>query len=566
MAFLYKKIIKGRTYWYIRETHRVDGKVKLKWEKYLGTAETLLAKLEKAEQSGQPLKMQTRSFGALFAAHVLEKELDTIGLVDRIVGRGKRETGPSVGEYFFYAWANRMIDPKSKHALEDWYKNAAVEHIRPVDVKQLTSARYWEKWDRVSEEHLEAIQDAFFRSLWEKRPSPPEAFLFDTTNYYTFMATKTASQLSRRGHSKDGKHHLRQVGLGLLVDRETSLPLYYASYPGNMHDSKLFHEVLEDMACKMTGFATPGKDVTVVFDKGMNAEENLTAIDACPGLHFITTYSPYFMETMAGVPLERFEVLDIPKNQRLMDKGLEKDRLMAYRSGSELWGQARTVVVTFNPVTYRKKIRDLERKLEAIRAELLSWRRKFKDGERRWTSPQSITMRYKKLCDSLHVSSKYYRLDFGDGKMAFRKDQGEINQTIKLMGKTIMVTDNHDWDTEQIALATLDRYKVEHQFRASKSSSHVRVNPIFHWTDSKIRCHLLTCLLALTCLRLLEIKVNGKYSGRTIMEEMQNLNCVITWTKGDKSPKVQIEDPNPIQTEVLKALGYAVKDGWVLQI
>ena len=50
------------------------------------------------------------------------------------------------------------------------------------------------------------------------------------------------------------------------------------------------------------------------------------------------------------------------------------------------------------------------------------------------------------------------------------------------------------------------------------------------------------------------------------MEEMQNLNCVITWTKGDKSPKVQIEDPNPIQTEVLKALGYAVKDGWVLQI
>ncbi|SHJ06237.1 hypothetical protein SAMN02745216_03634, partial [Desulfatibacillum alkenivorans DSM 16219] len=83
---------------------------------------------------------------------------------------------------------------------------------------------------------------------------------------------------------------------------------------------------------------------------------------------------------------------------------------------------------------------------------------------------------------------------------------------------------------------------------------------------SKIRCHLLTCLLALTCLRLLEIKVKGKYSGGTIMEEMQNLNCVLTWNKGEKSPKVRIEDPNPIQEEVLKALGYAIKDGWVLQI
>ncbi|SHL38427.1 hypothetical protein SAMN02745216_05108, partial [Desulfatibacillum alkenivorans DSM 16219] len=49
MAHLYKKIIKGRTYWYLRETHRVDGKVKLKWQKYLGTADSILAKLEKAE-------------------------------------------------------------------------------------------------------------------------------------------------------------------------------------------------------------------------------------------------------------------------------------------------------------------------------------------------------------------------------------------------------------------------------------------------------------------------------------------------------------------------------------
>ncbi|WP_028313925.1 hypothetical protein [Desulfatibacillum aliphaticivorans] len=61
----------------------------------------------------------------------------------------------------------------------------------------------------------------------------------------------------------------------------------------------------------------------------------------------------------------------------------------------------------------------------------------------------------------------------------------------------------HILEKELEAIELVDRYKVENQFRASKSSSHVRVNPIFHWTDSKIRCHLLTCLLALTCRRLL---------------------------------------------------------------
>jgi len=37
MTHLYKKIIKGRTYWYLRETMRVEGKVRVKWQKYLGT-------------------------------------------------------------------------------------------------------------------------------------------------------------------------------------------------------------------------------------------------------------------------------------------------------------------------------------------------------------------------------------------------------------------------------------------------------------------------------------------------------------------------------------------------
>jgi len=86
----------------VRETHRVGKKVQVKWQKYLGTAENILSKLEEAERLGRPARLKTEACGALFLAHILEQQLDTIGMVDRIVPRARSEKGPTVGEYFFY--------------------------------------------------------------------------------------------------------------------------------------------------------------------------------------------------------------------------------------------------------------------------------------------------------------------------------------------------------------------------------------------------------------------------------------------------------------------------------
>ncbi|MEM5790376.1 MAG: hypothetical protein AAGU11_23895, partial [Syntrophobacteraceae bacterium] len=41
-----------------------------------------------------------------------------------------------------------MIDTTSKRALPEWYRANAVQQIRPIDVDELTSERYFEKWDR----------------------------------------------------------------------------------------------------------------------------------------------------------------------------------------------------------------------------------------------------------------------------------------------------------------------------------------------------------------------------------------------------------------------------------
>lgn len=575
MAHLHKKVKKGRPYYYIREIRRVGGRPKVVSQIYLGSVEAIAKRLGQADEARKPLRFQSRSFGALFIVHEIERTLDTIGLIDRIVPRAPKEKGPTVGEYFFYAWANRLIAPKSKRALADWYRHTAIQQIRPVPVEELTSQRYWEKWDRVRSEDVEEIGRAFFERVWQLQPMPPECLLFDTTNYYTFMGSHTESELCERGHNKAGKHHLRQVGLGLLVDRATHLPLYYRVYEGNVHDSRLFRRVIDELFGVMCGFNQTKQRLTVVFDKGMNSEEAIRAIDDHTRIHFITTYSTYFVEELAGTGPGEFAPLDIEKNRRLVAGGHGEDRMSAYRTRMELWGRERTVVVTYNPRSARKQRYTMERKMETLRATLIELRRNYRDNCPHWRDRQTIGERYLRACEKLHIGSQYYQLQFGDRRkapdMSFRKDNYQVARTEALLGKNVIVTDNHDWTTEEIVQLSLDRYGIEKQFRASKSSSHVQVNPFYHWTDGKIRCQLLTCVIALTALRLLEITVNGaadgpkRSSGHPILEEMSHLNSTWLWYAGKREPQQVIETPTKTHAEVLKAFNWAIDERGVLQ-
>jgi len=163
--------------------------------------------------------------------------------------------------------------------------------------------------------------------------------LFDTTNYYTFLASDTPSDLARRGKSKDGRHHLRQIGLGLLVTRGSKLPLYYSVYPGNMHDSKQFEAIMDEMFGIVCGLHQTKERLTVVIDKGMNSENNYAWIDEHARIHFVTTYSTYFAQDLATTTLDRFEPLDIAKNQKLMAAGNHEDLIRAYRTRGEYWGK-----------------------------------------------------------------------------------------------------------------------------------------------------------------------------------------------------------------------------------
>ena len=68
MASLYPKKIGGKTYWYLREMARVDGKPKMVSERYLGTAAEIDAALDGREAAALPERTRHLAFGDVAAA------------------------------------------------------------------------------------------------------------------------------------------------------------------------------------------------------------------------------------------------------------------------------------------------------------------------------------------------------------------------------------------------------------------------------------------------------------------------------------------------------------------
>jgi transposase len=570
MAHFHVKKKKGRPYLYVREIARVDGKPKVVSQIYLGSPERVAGLASGTETD--TIKIKVEEFGALWLAQQMDQNVELATIIDAIIPRAAKETGPTVGEYFLYCVWNRMIEAVSKNRLSQWYDRTAVQQIRPVDLGELTSQRYWEKWDRVSEKALQEITQAFFKRIWQIESPQADCLLFDTTNYYTFLASDTPSDLACRGKSKDGRHHLRQIGLGLLVTRGCKLPLYYSVYPGNMHDSKQFEAIMDEMFGIVCGLHQSKERLTVVIDKGMNSESNYTWLDEHARIHFVTTYSTYFAQDLATTTLDRFEPLDIAKNQKLLAAGNHEDLILAYRSRGEYWGKQRAVVVTHNPATARKQDYTFQSKLETIRQQLLLMRNSVREKAPHWKNPDAIRERYVRLCERLHVSSDYYTIDFEQTNngllMSFRKDPYRVSRKQAMFGKNIIITDNTDWRTREIVEASLDRWQVEDRFRLSKNDDLVSTRPIRHWTDSKIRCHLFTCVAAMTYLRRLELRLSGAGVSRTaedVMQDMQHLHSVLTLNKGSIKPIRRLETPTKTQSEVLSALGHRVDDSGVLQ-
>jgi transposase len=146
----------------------------------------------------------------------------------------------TVGESLVAAMIARACAPRSKRAFADWAKTTYLPELMKFSAADLTSQHFWDQMNAVSVDKLAVIEQELVREVVRIEQLQLKALAYDTTNFYTHIAsTNLRPKLPQRGHNKQGRHDLRQMGLALVVDQDTQLPLTHALYEARS-DMKTF--------------------------------------------------------------------------------------------------------------------------------------------------------------------------------------------------------------------------------------------------------------------------------------------------------------------------------------
>jgi transposase len=488
MASLTKKLIKGRAYYYLRETARVQGRPKVVRTVYLGRADDILSRLER---QSEPLRVETRSFGAVAAALRISRTLGVEEAIEAVCP--SRSQGPSVGTLVSLAAINRAVEARSKRAFADWYARTALARLVPAPPSALSSQRFWDAMDSLGEAELARAEATIAKAALERFSLSPETLVYDTTNFATFIDSGNArNQIARRGHSKQGRHDLRLVGLALMVALDGCVPLAHRPYAGDRPDASEFAAALSLLRRRLGELSLDERALTLVYDKGNNSAANQVLVDEL-SLGFVGSLVPSHQPELLAVPRTSF-------------RPLASDPTTAvYRTSAQVFGRERTVLVSYSQRFHARQRRGLAQTLLKARRQLWELRGIVERGRHRMDEA-ALQARIAQIRKPRWLSRLIeVEADLGAGRLRFAIDGGELARLdSQLFGKRVIVTDREGWTNEQIVAAYRAQAKAEDAFRQLKHPVFAAFSPAFHWTDQKLRVHAFVCVLALSLVHLLE--------------------------------------------------------------
>ena len=490
MATIIHKMKKGRPYYYAVESARVNGKPRIVWQKYLGTVDGIVERMERTRPE-RPREAVLFEAGGAAALLRIAQRLDLMGLIDAAVP--KREQGPSVGHYIALAALNRALAPCSKLAIGDWYEQTVLRRLWRFEKAAFSSQRFWDHMSMVSPSAIEAIQTALVPRIRQEFGLDAEVLLYDTTNFFTFLSsTNDRCPVAQRGHSKAKRHDLRQVGLALLVTRDFQVPLFHRVYEGNLPDVSLFPALAQELIARHRQIDAQGR-ATLVFDKGNVSEDAMEQL-VLAGQPFIAAVPLSRLPELAATALEQFrEVSGFPGTK-------------AFAAPAEAWGKSCRAIlaytesfftqqlagVTHNLVKCQKKLLDLEKNLG-----------KWREGKMRGKCPTVRQVQASVraiLCaqfmeDLFDVSVTEQK---GLPKLHYGVDHAALDTlTHQRLGRTLLLAVGTQGDTPQTIATYRSLTQIEEVFKNMKNVDFLRWQPAYHWTEQKLKVHGFYCVLAL---------------------------------------------------------------------
>jgi len=359
---------------------------------------------------------------------------------------------------------HRLLDPGSDRATEKWCRDYLQPEETAPELQHFYRAMAWlgqelpeaEQTDRLPftprctkdliEERLFARRQDLFSGL--------SMILFDTTSLY--FEGEGGESIGRHGHSKDHRPDLKQMVVGLVLDRD-GRPICCELWPGNTTDVK----TLLPLVGRLRG-RFHIRHTCVVADRGMISKATITQLEE-EGIEYILGARLRKQKEV------REDVLSFPGRYHVVRPARQRAKDPAPLKVKEIIIQDRRYVVCLNEQQARKDAHDREQIVAKLQ-------QKLHEG------------------DKALVGNKGFRKYLKPSGSHFEIDQKKIALEARFDGKWVLRT-NSDLPADEVALTYKSLWMVEQLFRSIKSVLDTR--PIYHKCDETIRGHVFCSFLAL---------------------------------------------------------------------
>ncbi len=315
-------------------------------------------------------------------------------------------------------------------------------------------------------------QDRIERALAKRHLEEGALVLYDLTSAYL---EGRRCPLAKRGHSRDGKRGKLQIEFGLLCDAE-GRPVAVEVFPGNTADPMTVGAQIEKLRERF-GLSK----VVLVGDRGMLTEARIR-------------------EEVKPAGLDWIGALRGPAIRKLVESGAVQLSLFDERDLVEVRSDAypgERLMVCRNPLLAAERARKRAELLDATEKLLAPIAAATRRKKRRLEGEDKIGERVGKVIGQYKVAKHFEWSIDENGFFGYARNAESIAAEAALDGLYVIRTSLAEAELD--AQATVRAYKrlsaVERAFRSLKSVD-LKVRPVFHRTEQRVRAHVLLCMLA----------------------------------------------------------------------
>ena len=353
--------------------------------------------------------------------------------------------------------------------------------------------------------HKETIQVWINDKIKENYGRDTSLIYYDVTNYY--FETDEQNDFLRKGVSKEHRPN-PIVQMGLFMDNN-AIPITYELFAGNTNDCLTYRPNFGRIKKQFN----LGRVISVA-DKGMTTGDNIWYTINTPAHDgYVFSMSIRGAEkSMKKYVLDDDGYVWLGKEYKRKSRKYPRTIQVTSTSGKKIKKQVDEKQIVFWSEKYAKRAK-AEREATLAKARDLA------------ANPGSYT-RATSYGAAKYVKKVDYDKDTGEiltASSILDIDEDLIREEEALDGYYMLLTSEMDTPDDKIIDMYRGLWRIEESFKITKSELEAR--PVYVWTREHIEAHFLTCFVALTISRILEMKLEHKYSTERIIDSLSRAEC-----------------------------------------